>query len=170
MKKALALISTLAFASAAQSDGFLSPDNELRLRPISYNPNEDSPLIEDFPTVFPRNLPRDTPRLVYVDDAEDNEQFARPNIVQNWHYPLKPITVQNQPIEKDDSADNSLFNLVGMIQNTMQNIQKEGEVIQRKQEVRGDKAKPGHSTSIYYDPDDNKIFLTVVKKVQPQRR
>jgi len=166
MKKALAFISALTFASAAQSDGFLSPDNELRIRPISYNPNEDSPLLED----FPRNFPKDIPRLVYVDDEGDNEQYARPNIVQNWHYPLKPMTVQNKPIEKDDLADDSLFNLVWIIQNTVQNIQKEGEVNQRKQEVRGDRAKPGFKTSIKFDKDDNTIFLTSVQKKEIQWR
>ncbi len=129
MKKALALISALTFASAAKSDGFLSPDNELRIRPISYNPNEDSPLLEEFPTVFPRNFPRDIPHLVYVDDAEDDEQYVGFNMVQNWHYPLKPLPAtqpyvpfptaqpqQTQP-QPTESNDNSLYTGWNIVQN-----------------------------------------------------
>ncbi len=117
MKKALALLSVLALGSTYQSD------NELRIRPISYNPAEDY-LSGDLPQEYFRGLPTNSPKLVYVDD----EQYSRPNMVKNWHYPrpplpmnnpsvtLKPTPVQNQPKIEGDSRENALFKLGEMIQ------------------------------------------------------
>jgi len=147
MKKALALLSALAFASAAQSDGFLA-NNELRIRPISYNPTEDFSL-EDFPRVFPKNFPRDLPPLVYVDD----EQYANFNLGQNWHYPLPPLPmmtpaeIQAHIEEDEDSVENALFDL-GEI------LQKSHEVAQTKQEVRQIRVGPSYSGPRQNDAND----------------
>ena len=115
MKKALAFLSALTFASASQSDGFLS-DNELLLRPISYNPVEDFSL-EDFPRKSFRGFPANFPTVAYVDD----EQYANFNLVQNWHYPLPPLPmitpaeIQAHIEEEEDSVENALFDLTQMV-------------------------------------------------------
>ena len=143
MKKALVIISALYFASASQYDGFLSPDNELRIRPISYNPNEEF-LSEDLPQEYFKDFPTNFPKLLDVDD----EQYARPNMVKNWHYPLPPlpmnnpsvyarIPVQNKPKIEKDSGENPLFQL--------------GEIIQQKPVLKSnmgpDNGESGNSSS-----------------------
>jgi len=177
MKKALAFISALALGSAAQSDGFLS-DNELRLRPVSYNPTEDFT-----PEDFPRKFPRDLPRVVYADDeqyvsADDDEQYTGFNLVQNWHYPLKPIArpipyvpfkpapAQNQPQIEEDSADNALFDLGQAIQKSMAVYQKGVEVVHRKNEVRKIKS-PHNAPSSKKDADEENPVLPCYQR---QRR
>jgi len=198
MKKALAFISALTFASASQSD------NELRLRPVSYNPNEDFPF-EDFPQVFPRKFARDLPPVVYADDDElrvrsidfvpeefllngspydeqstqqtqpaqaessDDSLYTGWNIVQNWHYPLKPIPttnpfvpfkpvpVQNQPKIEEESVDNALYQLGQLIKQGV-------EVKNREQEtVTKSKLRPNAQARVFSLPSE-------VKKERQQSR
>ncbi len=169
MKKALAVLSALALGSAAQSNGFLAHDNELRIRPISYNPTEDL-LSEDLPSGSFRVFPTNFPKVVYVDD----EQYANFNIAQNWHYPLPPLPMTNPYVpspasaeiqahlveeEEDYSLENLLFDLA-------QTLQNQREVVQNKQEVRQIKVKgPGSSPRLQNDADDR---TNVLPPHQPQ--
>ncbi len=180
MKKTLTILSAFAFASASESS-----DNELRLRPVSYNPNEDLPL-EDFLQTFPRKFPRDLPPILYADDdelrirsidfvpeefllngfPEDNEQFARFNLVQNWHYPLKPIqtTQPYVPIpvenlaktEEELAAENLLFQLGQLI--------KQGVEIKKREQGTVTKPRMRPESRVFMPPS------SVKKERQEQRK
>ena len=148
MKKTLALISALMLSSASESD------NELHIRPLDIAP---------FPTAqSQKTQPKATA-------SSDNSLYTGWNIVQNWHYPLKPIPttnpfvpfkpvpVQNQPKIEEESVDNALYQLGQLIKQGV-------EVKSREQEtVTKSKLRPNAQARVFSLPSE-------VKKERQQSR